>query len=146
MPSVKKTIEIGVPPETVFDVIANQPERMPEWWTPMELQERVTPPPTQKGSISRYVYNMMGVKIKGEHEVVEMIPNERLKVRTNSGLDSTFIYSFEAAGGNTLLTVEVDYSLPGSLLGKLLNKLAIEHKNETDLEEGLQNLKAILEG
>ena len=42
--------------------------------------------------------------------------------------------------------MQVDYSLPGSILGKLLNKLAIEHKNETDLEEGLVNLKGILEG
>ncbi len=145
MPSVRKSIEINAPTEAVFDVIANQPERMPEWWPPLEEQERVTPPPTQVGSVSRYVYNMMGVKIKGEHEVIELEPNARLVVQTKSGLDSTFTYTMQPQGAGTLLTVEVEYNLPGSILGKMLNKLAVEGKNERDLEEGLNNLKRMLE-
>jgi hypothetical protein len=31
------------------------------------------------------------------------------------------------------------------VLGQLLNKIAIEDKNKRDLEEGLQNLKRIIE-
>jgi uncharacterized membrane protein len=145
MPLVEKSIEINTPVSTVFNMIANQPERQPEWWPPMELQERVTPPPTQLGSKSRYVYNMMGVKIKGEHEVLEMHENEYLKVKTISGIDSTFEFVFAPNGKGSSLTVRVDYKLPGAIIGQLLNKLVIEQKNETDLEDGLQNLKTILE-
>jgi uncharacterized membrane protein len=118
---------------------------MAEWWPPIELQERVTPPPTDLGSVSRYVYNMMGVKIKGEHEVLEMTPNQHLKVKTTSGIDSQFDWHFAPAPSGTSLTVRVDYTLPGSVLGQLLNRLAIEKKNEQDLEEGLRNLKQIVE-
>ncbi len=145
MPYVEQSIEIHASVETVFDMIANQPERMADWWPPIELQERVTPPPTGLGSVSRYVYNMMGVKIKGEHEVLELTPNQHLKVKTTSGIDSQFDWHFEPSPGGTHLTVRVDYTLPGSVLGQLLNRLAIEKKNEQDLEEGLHNLKAILE-
>jgi uncharacterized membrane protein len=145
MPYVEQSIEIHAPVAAVFDVIANQPERMAEWWPPIELQERVTPPPTDLGSVSRYVYNMMGVKIKGEHEVLEMTPNQHLKVKTTSGIDSQFDWHFEPSPGGTNLTVRVDYTLPGSVLGQLLNRLAIEKKNEQDLEEGLRNLKQIVE-
>ncbi|MBZ0284631.1 MAG: SRPBCC family protein [Anaerolineae bacterium] len=145
MPLVEQSIDIHVPVQAVYWMIADQPERQAEWWPPIELQERVSPPPTQLGSISRYVYNMMGVKIKGEHEVIEMARDEYLKVKTTSGIDSTFEFIFAPATNGTHLTIRVDYKLPGSVIGQLLNKLVIEQKNESDLREGLANLKAILE-
>ena len=147
MPLVEQSIDIQAPVEAVFGIIAHTPERQAEWWPPIELQERVTPPPTEVGSISRYVYNMMGVKISGEHEVKEMDENEYLRVHTISGIDSQFEFIFEPMddGHATRLTIRVDYRLPGSVLGQLLNKLVIEKKNEDDLSEGLQNLKAIVE-
>ncbi|MBL8164324.1 MAG: SRPBCC family protein [Anaerolineae bacterium] len=145
MPLVEQSIDIEAPVQAVFGMIADQPERQPEWWPPIELQERVSPPPTGLGSVSRYVYNMMGVKIKGEHEVVEMRPNEYLRVKTTSGIDSAFEFIFQPQGRGTHLTIRVDYKLPGSVIGQLLNKLVIEQKNESDLRDGLANLKAILE-
>lgn len=145
MPLVEQSTEIQSPLHAVFGMIANQPERQAEWWPPIELSERVSPPPTRIGSVSRYVYNMMGVKIKGEHEVLEMRENEYLKVKTISGIDSTFEFIFHPSGSGTHLTIRVDYRLPGSVIGQLLNKLVIEQKNESDLREGLVNLKTILE-
>jgi uncharacterized membrane protein len=145
MPYVEQSIDIYAPVEAVYDIIANQPERMAEWWPPMELQERVTPPPTALGSVSRYVYNMMGVPIRGEHKVLALTPNEHLQVKTTSGIDSQFDFHFQPSDYGTYLTIRVDYTLPGSVIGQLLNKLAIEKKNEHDLEEGLRNLKQIME-
>lgn len=145
MPLVEQSIDIHVPVQAVYWMIADQPERQAEWWPPIELQERVTPPPTGLGSVSRYVYNMMGVKIKGEHEVIEMARDEYLKVKTTSGIDSTFEFLFAPSENGTHLTIRVDYKLPGSVIGQLLNKLVIEQKNEADLRDGLANLKAILE-
>jgi len=145
MPLVEQSIDIHVPVQAVYWMIADQPERQAEWWPPIELQERVTPPPTGLGSVSRYVYNMMGVKIKGEHEVIEMARDEYLKVKTTSGIDSTFEFLFAPSENGTYLTIRVDYKLPGSVIGQLLNKLVIEQKNEADLRDGLANLKAILE-
>jgi uncharacterized membrane protein len=145
MPLVEQSIDIGAPVDAVFFMVADQPERQPEWWPPIDETQRVTPPPTQVGSISSYVYNMMGVKIKGEHEVKEMRPNEYLRVQTISGIDSIFEFLFQPIPIGTRLTIRVDYKLPGSIIGQLLNKLVIEQKNESDLVEGLKNLKSILE-
>jgi uncharacterized membrane protein len=146
MPEVENSIEIAAPVETVFDVIANQPERMVDWWPPYELNERVTPAPTRVDSVSRYVYNMMGVKLKGEHKVMEMRENEFLRVQTISGIDSTFEFTFLPSDTGTNLDIRVVYTVPGGLIGKALNKLAVEKKNEEDLNHGLQNLKQLIEG
>jgi uncharacterized membrane protein len=145
MPLVEQSIDIHAPVQAVFGIIAHAPERQAEWWPPIELQERVTPPPTNIGSVSKYVYNMMGVKITGEHKVLEMSENQYLKVKTISGIDSTFEFIFQPTNNGTNLTIRVDYSLPGSVLGQLLNKLVIERKNEDDLHQGLANLKSIVE-
>ncbi|MBN1963233.1 MAG: SRPBCC family protein [Anaerolineae bacterium] len=146
MPHVEETIYINAPVERVFEFIANQPERMPEWWPPMTLQERVTPAPTGLGSVSRYVYSMVGLEIKGEHEVREFDPPRRLVVTTTSGIDSTFDYTFSAEGEGCNLAVRVDYELPGGFLGRIANKVVVERKNVEDLRAGLQNLKSLLEG
>ncbi|MBZ0303046.1 MAG: SRPBCC family protein [Anaerolineae bacterium] len=145
MPHVEESIEIRAPVEVVFGLIADQPERMAEWWPPIELQERVTPPPTAVGSISRYVYNMMNVTIRGEHEVLALDPNQYLRVKTISGIDSAFDFYFAPAGEGTRLTIRVEYSLPGSIVGQLMNRVIIEERNLKDLQEGLRNLKAMAE-
>lgn len=146
MPHVEESIEIGAPVDVVFDLIAHQPERMAEWWPPIELQERITPPPTAVGSISRYVYNMMNVTIRGEHEVRAMDENQYLRVETISGIDSAFDFHFAPTPAGTRLTIRVDYTLPGSIVGQLMNRVIIEERNLKDLQEGLRNLKAIAEG
>ncbi len=145
MPIVEQSIEIQSPPAAVFNLIANQPERMADWWTAFELQARVTPAPTVVGSVSRYVYNMLGVKIKGEHQVTALDPNAHLVVKTTSGIDSMFEFVFEPAGRGTQVTVRVEYKLPGSIVGQLANKLVVEKKNEDDLRDALANLKTLLE-
>ncbi len=145
MPQVEQSIVIQAPPAAVFALVADQPERIPEWWPTFELQQRVTPPPTAVGSISRYVYNMMGIRIKGEHQVLQCDQPVHLVVRTLTGIDSMFDFSFTETDGGTRLTVRVAYSLPGSMLGQRLNRLHMEQKNERDLGQGLENLKSLVE-
>ncbi len=146
MPQVEESIDIQAPVQVVFGIIADQPERMAEWWPPIELQERVTPPPTAVGSISRYVYNMMNVSIRGEHEVMDYKENRHLRVETISGIDSAFDFRFEPlTASSTRLTIAVNYRLPGSVVGQLMNRLVIEERNIKDLQEGLRNLKSMAE-
>src|SRR5690606_3065397 len=112
---------------------------------PIELQERVTPPPTAIGSVARYVYNMMNVSIRGEHQVTQLAENQHLVVETISGIDSRFHFYFEPVAQGTSLRIKVDYSLPGSVIGQLMNRVMIEDKNIKDLQDGLANLKRIVE-
>lgn len=145
MPQVEQSIVIQAPPEAVFALLADQPERISAWWPSFELQQRVTPPPTAVGSVARYVYNMMGIRIKGEHQVLQCESPTHLVVRTLTGIDSMFDFSLTATDDGTRLLVRVAYALPGSMLGQRLNRLSIEQKNERDLAQGLENLKALVE-
>lgn len=146
MPQIEQSILIQASPAAVFRVIAHEPERMPEWWTALEIQQRVTPPPTAVGSIAHYVYNMLGMRIKGEHQVLVCEAPQHLVVRTVSGIDSMFDFSLVGlADDTTRLTVRVAYTLPGSVLGHLINRRTIEQENEQVVVESLNNLKTLIE-
>lgn len=146
MPAVSETIDINAPIEKVFRLVAHMPERMPEWWRPMELHQRVTPAPTSLGSISRYVYNMVGIRIKGEHHAITYEENRRLIVHTISGLESSFSFEFQAVTGfRTRLTIRVEYQLPGAIIGKLISRAALEQRNMEDVRGALKALKTMVE-
>ncbi len=44
------------------------------------------------------------------------------------------------------MSVVMDYTVPGSVLGKIADKLVIERRNAEDMEKTLQNLKKLCEG
>ena len=148
MPQVEQSIEIHAPVSDVFALVAHQPERMSEWWPPLEQHERVSPAPTQVGSVSRYVYNVMGVRIPGEQCITRFEENRCLIINTISGIDSAIRFDFtpkDDHADTTIVTIHHDYKMPGSVLGQLLNRTAIEDKNLRDLRDGLRRLKTIIE-
>jgi uncharacterized membrane protein len=54
-------------------------------------------------------------------------------------------YTFNEQDGKTAVTAKVEYTIPGSFLGKALDKLFVERQNTKDIEQSLVNLKAMAE-
>ncbi len=144
MARVERSIVINAPVDKVFARIEDN-ERFPEWWPNMVEQKRQTPGPLAVGSKSTFTYNMLGVKTSGEIELTVYEPPSHLTVKTSGGVTGTFDWRCALEGSGTRLSVVVDYSLPGSILGKIADKLVVEKRNEADLEEGLNKLKTLLE-
>jgi uncharacterized membrane protein len=55
----------------------------------------------------------------------------------------TFTYTPEENG--THIDVEIEYTVPGSVLGRIANSLFIEKLQENATDQTLANLKAMLE-
>ena len=54
-------------------------------------------------------------------------------------------WSFDEQNGATTVSVQVDYTLPGSYLGQVLDKLFVERQNAKQTEQSLAGLKAQVE-
>ncbi len=146
MPRVEKSVLLHAPIDQVFSLIADEPERMSIWWPPIESHKRISPPPTQIDSVSRYVYNILGLRIKGDYQVQTFSRNERFVIHSISGVDSLFDFRFEVYDQRvTHVTVVVEYQLPGAIIGQLLKRSEIEAENVNNLENGLKNLRRLLE-
>ena len=86
---------------------AGDPANAPEWYANIESVEWRTPPPMVVGSRLAFVARFLGRRLAYTYEVAELVPGERLVMRTADGpfpMETT--YTWEALdGGATRMTL-----------------------------------------
>jgi uncharacterized membrane protein len=106
--------------------------------------------PVGVGSTAHYV----GVhkRNKGEEwnaEVTEFVKNKNLtmllKGANKHSNDQTNYYAFEPTTKGTKFTMSMEYKLPYSILGKLIDVLVAKRMVEKEVTKILENLKKALE-
>jgi hypothetical protein len=74
------------------------------------------------------------------HHVYDIVPDDE-------GLEpSHWEWTFDEDGGKTTVTVQIEYTVPGRILGPALDKLMVERQNNKLIQASLDNLKALAEG
>jgi len=141
MARIERTVHIDAPVEAVFEYSAKVAS-IPEWYTSLLEVRNASAPRAATGVTYEWSFKMIGARFDGTAEYTQVIPNERSKSRTEGGIPSQWDFAYERDGGGTKLTVSVDYTVPGKLLGKIADKLFIERRNASDLEHSIANLKA----
>jgi uncharacterized protein YndB with AHSA1/START domain len=97
---------IRVPVEAVAAYTAD-PSNAPEWYVNIESVEWETPPPASVGSRVKFVARFLGRRLAYTYELVELVPNERLVMRTAEGpfpMETTYTWS-PAGDGSTRMTL-----------------------------------------
>jgi uncharacterized membrane protein len=140
---VQKTTAIAAPVEKVFAFML-EPSNLPEVWPSMVEVKDVQRQPNGGYNFS-WVYKMAGMRIDGASETIELVPNQRVVTRSTKGIQSKFIWTYGPEGGGTRLTVEVEYTVPVPVLGKIAEAVIVK-QNEHEAEVLLANLKARMEG
>ena len=64
---------------------ASDPGNAPEWYVNIESVEWRTPPPIAVGSCMDFVARFLGRRLAYTYEVIELLPSERLVMRTADG-------------------------------------------------------------
>ena len=144
MTKIVKTINIKAPVEKVYDYIS-EPTNLPEIWPSLVEIKDVQKLPSG-GTRDRWVYKMAGILLEGtsESEDAECIPNQRIVSKTKGGVESTMTWMFQPEAGGTKMTLEVEYTVPIPVLGKLAEAIIVK-MNEHEGELILANLKARME-
>ncbi|MEV2276830.1 SRPBCC family protein [Nocardiopsis sp. NPDC049922] len=90
---------IDRPRETVAAYAAD-PGNAPEWYANIESVEWRSPPPVAVGSRLAFVAHFLGRRLAYTYEVVELVPGERLVMRTAQGpfpMETTYTWAPEGA-------------------------------------------------
>jgi uncharacterized protein YndB with AHSA1/START domain len=142
---------VDVLTETVIDrpcaevaAYAIDPDHAPEWYRNIEAVDWQTEPPARLGSRVAFVARFLGRRLAYTYELVELVPGEKLVMRTAEGpfpMETT--YAFEARGGQgTRMTLRNRGEPSGfANLAAPFMASAMRKANEKDLA----CLKAILE-
>jgi hypothetical protein len=141
---VETGIEIARPRDEVA-AYACDPDNATVWYESIEVVSWETPPPLTVGSRVAFVASFLGRRLSYTYEIVELVPRQRLVMRTAEGpfpMETT--YSFMDAGdGRTRMTLRNRGEPSGfAKVGAPVMAAAMRRANRKDLAA----LRAVLEG
>ena len=139
MATIRRTTSIRAPVDRVFDYVA-EPTHLPEIWPSLVAVRNIQR--QANGSSFDWDYKLLGMRIHGHSDPVELVPNQRLVSRSVKGIPNTFRWLYETRGDDTVVTLEVDYQVP--MLGRIAEGV-VGKLNEREAETLLGNLKRKLE-
>ncbi len=142
MAKVERTVTINAPVEKVFTYVAD-PMNLVDWVPSVMEVHDVTG--SGVGQHYRWTYKMVGMRLEGESTVTEHIPNERRANQSKGGVTSTWIFNFEPHNGGTKMKLDIEYTIPIPVLGKLAEKLVLR-RNEREADLAMANIKDKFEG
>ena len=140
---VRSEIEIARPRAEVA-AYACDPDNATAWYENIESAEWQTPPPAQVGSRVAFVAMFLGRRLAYTYEIVELVPGERLVMRTAEGpfpMETTYRFQ-DAPGSATRMTLRNRGEPSGfAKVGAPVMARAMRRANRKDLER----LKELLE-
>jgi uncharacterized membrane protein len=144
--SVDVLTEITVDrPVEVVAAYATDPSNAPEWYDNINSVQWETPPPAVLGSRVAFVATFLGRRLAYTYELVELIPNERLVMRTAQGpfpMETTYTWA-PAGDGKTRMTLRNRGEPAGfSKVAAPFMAAAMRRANRKDLA----SLRRIVEG
>ncbi|HXD17988.1 MAG TPA: SRPBCC family protein [Vicinamibacterales bacterium] len=101
---VSTSIVIDRPTDVVSAYAAN-PDRAPEWYVNIKAVEWKTQPPVSKGSRVAFVAHFLGRRMAYTYEVVDLVPGERLVMRTAEGpfpMETSYTWEKTSSGGTRM--------------------------------------------
>jgi uncharacterized membrane protein len=140
------TSHYEVPIERVFE-LATDYKRYPEWSVSYAEVDKISGPPEQVGTKFHTFMKVLGRRIEGSMEVVE-VEKPRLLKLSGTGIEGgklTMLYRLMPAGTGTDFEIEADYELPAKILGQIADKLFVERSVERDLRHSIENFKELVE-
>jgi len=142
MASWKDSILIHAPPDEVFAYV-DDPSALPTWLANMVEVRNVVG--IGLGQQYEYTYKMAGLLLRGQNIVIEHTPNERGLHQVIGMISALWDYSVEPHEEGTVLNIEVEYSVPIPVLGRLAERIAVR-QNARSFELSLFNVKDVMEG
>lgn len=141
MGHIRDSFHIDAPLDVCWDV-GTDAGRQPEWSEGVLEVKDVTGRLDQVGAGYTGVFQIAGRHLEARFEVVRVEPLHFMEVAGTTPGGGTARYSVrnEAAGSGTDGTFEMDYELPGGLIGDLANKLFMERALERQMRHSNENL------
>ena len=141
-----KTIEIEASPEKVF-AFGIDNKKMNDAMKDFAESEITSKGPFGVGTTIHFVGKAGGQQLEWDMEVTEFEKNKKIAYRSvgASKFKMTNSTTLEPTAKGTNVTYSVDYKLPYSILGKLVDKLRVSKDIDRDNTKLLENIKKALD-
>ena len=146
MGKVTKSIEIEASPEEVFSFCMDM-EKMNKALTGLIEAEYTSKGPVGVGTTSHHIGKVGGQNLEWDQEITEFVKNKKYSSHTIGASKSKMVnsWTFEPTAKGTKWTMTMDYEVPYSVLGKVIDKLKVGKDIERSMGKMLANVKKALE-
>ena len=147
MTHIHDSIIVNAPVDKVYS-LARDPRKWATWWVNLSEPRKI------KGDGSP------GTQVEHDYLVAGLQLHLKTKVLDdNYGADGAghwrgsfegsmkgeHRWDYEPAEDGTRVTADIDYTVPGSVLGKVADRLVVERMEERAIHQTLENLKFMIE-
>jgi len=146
MAHLKKSILIHAPVEKVY-ALARDPNRWATWYVGLSEPEEVSGE-GEVGTVVKHSYLLAGMRFPVTSRVLEdHIGPEggRWKGKIEGPLAGEHTWVYTPREGDTEVTADIEYTVPGSALGRIADRLIIERMQERAADQTLENLRLLCE-
>ena len=144
MTRVEKSIEIKAPPEKAWPMI--DWDGWMQWYDPFKKVEWTSKDKRKVGATVHVTVELAGIKAVWDGETTEYTENEKVAWRSTGGNFTGFGFNaLSPTKDGTKVTIMMDYDLPYSILGKLIDKLRFHKAAEKSFDVALKKMKDMLE-
>lgn len=144
MARIERSIRVDAAPENVWPLLFWH--RLPEWLDLFKQVEYTSDTPNQVGATFHVIGEAGGVKTEFDVEITELVDATHAVWRTTGGTFTGFgKTSLQRLHDGTEITFMIDYELPYSILGLILDKLMVSREIAQGFDQGLEKLKGIVE-
>ena len=137
-------IDVARPREEVAEYAAD-PDNATAWYENIERVEWKTEPPLTVGSRLAFVARFVGRRLAYTYEITELVPGERLVMRTADGpfpMETTYTWADDGRGGTRMKLRNRGEPSGFSKVAAPMMASAIRRANRRDLERFKQILES----
>jgi hypothetical protein len=142
--TLQSSVFVYAPVETVESVLYDG-WRYSEWVVGITQAQPddVYPNP---GGVAYLTYTVLGINFDVTMTSVEVYPGQSATTQIDGAIQGMNYWQLQPEGEGTWVTCTFEYTMPGGGLGQAIDKMMFEKRNAENLEQGLNNLKALAEG
>ncbi len=144
MSKFSRKVKIKASPKEVFDFVVD-PENWTKYVTSLVNVRDLKPKKARKGTKFKWTYRMLGMNFHGTGEITEFVQNKRFGLKMEGNHPIAENYTFASADGGTELTFEIEYEMPGKIMGVVSKTGLIEKLNKKESENVLSKVKMLCE-
>ena len=146
MPRIERSAHLPHPPGEVFSLLTDL-ERLPEWATIVVETRDVSEMPLRAGCTFRQTVRVLGHDIESEWRVVELEAPRLVSYEASSpaGGQLSMTQRVSPSNGGSRVDLEIEYELPGGVIGAVVDRVYFERHNEEQAERSLANLRELLQ-
>lgn len=142
MAHLSESIVVNASRETIWSLLTT-PAKILEWFVGLDTVNASSNYPAV-GSHVEGAYKVMGIELKAKQTVTAMVPGQAIHYQLEGIVSGTQKWDVASAGGGFQVTVTMDYTMSGGVLGRVAEP-AVHQVNLANAKKSLENIKQLAE-